>query len=173
MRIVVNDFRTHGLELVYTENLWTGRRTIFFNGRQAEKKSRNQFVLHLENGDIDFQIKGNNFTGITLQSPVLKQSVEVRKKLSPLDYVFAVLTFVLGVVGGFLGGWAGGVIGGLLQGCAYGAISGLFFGLVLFTVMSAERKWLRYLVCAELVLVCAGLAFFAGYGFALLRLALL
>lgn len=173
MKLVINDHRTHELEFVYTENVWTGRRTITFNGKQAEKKSRNLYVLHLPNGDIEFQIKGNNFTGVTVQSPVFREPVEVRKKLPPLAYVFSVLAFVLGVVGGFLGGWAGGVFGGFLQGSAYGAISGFFFGLVLFAVMSIERKWLRYLVCAEMVLVCAGLTFFTGYGFALLQLALL
>ena len=171
MKIVVNDKRTQGLDLVYTENIWTGRRTITYNGKQAEKKSRNLFVLHLKNGDIEFRIKGNNFSGLTVQSSVLSEPVVLRRKLSPLEYVFVILAIVLGVVGGILGGVAGGVIGGVLQGCAYGAIGGLFFALVYIAIICIKRKWLRYLVCTELVIVSAGLAFFAGYGFALLVLA--
>lgn len=173
MTIVINDSRTHKLELVYTENLWTGRRTITFNGHQAEKKKRNLFVLHLENGDVELLIKGNNFTGITVQSPIFAKPIELRRKLSPFEYTFTILAIVLGIVGGFLGGWVGGVIGGVLQGCAYGALAGLGFALGLIAANCIKRKWLRYLVCVELAIVTAGLTFFLGYGVALLQLVLM
>ena len=173
MKITVNDSRTQGKELVFTESLWTGRRTLSFDGKAAEKKSRKQFVLHAENGDTEFIIKGNLFSGITVQSSALSEEVQVNKKLSPLEYVFAILAVALGIVGGFLGGFVGGVLGGALQGGVYGVIGGLFFAFVLFAVTSIKRKWLRYLVCAELVLVSAGLAFFSGYGMAQLMLAIL
>ena len=173
MKITVNDSRTQGLDLVFTESLWTGRRTLTYNGNAAEKKSRKQFILHLSNGDIEFNIKGNIFSGITVLAPVLKEPVAVHKKLSPLAYVFSVLAVVLSIVCGILGGVVGGVIGGVLQGGVYGIIGGLFFALVLLAVTGIKRKWLRYLVCAELVIVSAGLAFFIGYGMALLMLAMI
>ena len=173
MKITVNDSRTQGLDLVFTESLWTGRRTLAYNGNAAEKKSRKLFVLHLKSGDIEFHIKGNIFSGITVQSPVLREPIEVHKKFSPPEYIFAVLAVVLAIAGGILGGVAGGVIGGVLQGGVYGILGGLFFALVLLAVTCIKRKWLRYLVCAELVIVSAGLAFFAGYGMALLLLAII
>ena len=171
MNVVVNDSRTQGKELIYKENLWTGQRKISFDGQEAKKKTRKQFLLQTDEGEVEFNVKGNFLAGITVQSPCFAEPVEVCRKFTPLEYIFAILAFVMGVACGLLGGWAGGVIGGALQGCAYGVIAGLFFVLVVYAVMGIERKWLRYLVCAELVLVCAGLAFFAGYGFALLRIA--
>lgn len=171
MKIVINDRRTQERELVYTENLWTGRRTVTYNGIEAEKKSRKEFVLHLENGSIPFEVQGNVFKGITLASPLLLEPVQMRKGFNALEYVLSILAAVLSIVCGFLGGLAGGVIGGVLQGICYGLIGGIGFTLVAIAVICIEKKWLRYVVCAELVLVCAALAFFLGYGFALLRLA--
>ena len=132
MKVVVNDSRTQGLDFIYTESLWTGRRAIFFNGQRAEKKSRNQFVLHLKNGDLDFQIKGNYYTGIKVYSSAFTEPVEVRRKFSPLEYVFLVLAFLLGIAGGFLGGWVGGVIGGVLHGCLFGALGGVFLSFDMY-----------------------------------------
>lgn len=173
MKVVIKDSRTQGLEFIYAENFWTGRRTISYNGQKAEKKNRNLFVLHLKNGDLEFQIKGNNFTGIKVYSSVFKEPVEVRRKLSPLEIILIILSLALGIAGGFVGGWAGGVIGGVLQGALYGVIGALFFTAGMYAALYIKRKWLRYLVCAELVILSAGLTFFVGYGLALLQLALI
>ena len=171
MTVVVNDERTQGKELVYTESLWTGRRTIAYDGRQAEKKSRNRYLLRGEDGETEILVKSGLFSGTTLLCSLFSGAVEVRRRFTVLESVFAVLSIVLGIVCGMLGGWVGGVIGGALQGLTYGALGGVFFGLVAFAIFSIKRKWLRYLVCIELLLVCAGLAFFTGYGLALLRVA--
>lgn len=173
MKVIINDGRTQGMDLTYTENLWTGQRTITYNNVAAKKQSRKQFLLQMKNGAVPFEVRGNLFAGVTLISPILTAPVQVRRAFSPLEYVLAILAAVLGIACGILGGYVGGVIGGVLQGCLYGLIGGLGFALVGIAVLGIGKRWLRYLVCVELVLVCAALAFFTGYGLALWRISMI
>lgn len=154
MKITVCDEKTGGLTLDYEENIWTGRRTLTYNGEKLVRKNNKSFLLPAsqERGEAEFRVTGNAFAGVTVASEIFSGVVTVRRKLSALEYILAVLPLIPSVFFGAVGG----------------AIGGLFMALSLCCMTRIETLWLKIVVGIELGAIGGLLAFWTAYGVALL-----
>ena len=94
-------------DIVYTENFWSGRKTLNINGVEAIKTSKKSFSV---DGKI-VTVLGSYVTGVRLI--IDGECVEVIKKPTWYEIVLALIPFVMnfvligGAVGGFLGALSG------------------------------------------------------------------
>ena len=109
MKVVVNNEQTNNKELYYEENLWTGKRTIVYDGVTLTKVKRNLFEY--KNGETTEQVEviGNQLLGITIK--MLGKEIEVARKLAWYEIVMAVLVFAPCILFGAIGGAIGGALG--------------------------------------------------------------
>ena len=93
---------THNDKIItYSENFWTGKKSIFVNGKELIKISKNTYKLENE----CYSVKGNFLTGVELNDGV--QNITVVRKLTTLEYVLCFLPFILVFSGGAVGGVCG------------------------------------------------------------------
>ncbi len=156
MRVEICDESTVNVELVYRESFFTGRRTLTYGGVELVRKSNKEFVLPAteERAEQIFSVAGNAFKGVTVSSALLGAAVTVRRRLSPLEYILAILPIIPSVFFGLVGG----------------AIGGLFVAVSLFLQTKISSLALRIIVGIEMVAVSGLLAFLCAYGVALLIL---
>lgn len=114
-------------QIDYTESFWTGGRDVSFSGKRLEKKKRNLFLYHGEEGDLECRVKGNFLYGVTLL--IDGEEIRMTESCKWYEYLCAILLFsiftvwanvpvlvdVFPIVGGALGG-------ALAAGAAYGTL---------------------------------------------------
>lgn len=152
MTETVNNEITNGKDLVYTESFWSGRRSLSYDGKELKRESNKKFVLETEKGNTEFQVSGNVFKGVNVSSSVFGSPVNVVRKLTPLEYILAILVFIPGVVFGAIGGAVGGVIA-----CVN-----------LYIMPKIETLWLKIVVAVEFCAVAGFAAFWLAYAVGML-----
>ena len=138
-------------KLVYEENFWTGRRKLSYGGKQLKRINNKKFVLESQNGEggeLVFEVKGNMFKGISVQSTAFPEPVIIKGALSVLDYILVILPIVPSVFFGAIGGGIGG---------AFTAISLVF-------VPKIKPKWLKIIIGIEMCVISGLTAFLAAFG---------
>lgn len=126
----------------YDENIWTGKKTVSINGKPLEKAGKNMFYMSSEGEKSYVILKGNIFTGITLE--INGRDIVVSKKPEWYEFTLAVLTFVICLVWGNTTALcsiipiAGGAIGG--------AISGAMAMVSLTLMKKANEVWKKLLI---------------------------
>ncbi|MBQ8746426.1 MAG: hypothetical protein IJZ08_00990 [Clostridia bacterium] len=105
-------------EIVYTENIWTGKKHLTANGADVPAVSKKEFLL----GGEKAIVKGSMFLGISLCLP--NETIQISPKTKwyeivlsglPLAFLMAwgnspALCAVFPVVGGAIGGALGGLL---------------------------------------------------------------
>ncbi len=154
MRVIICDESTANVELVYCENFFTGRRKLTYGGVELVRRSNKVFVLPAteERAKQIFSVAGNAFKGVSVSSALLPTAVMVRRKLTPLEYILAILPLIPSVFFGAVGG----------------AVGGLFVAISLFLQVQIKSRVLKIIVGVELGAVGGLLAFLCAYGVALL-----
>lgn len=101
----------HGGNLItYTENFWTGKKTISINGKELLKIDKKRYKYE----DKYYTVKGNYFTGVEMSDGV--ESITLIRKLTTLEMILCFIPLVVIVTGGAIGGLCGGAA------CAFNAI---------------------------------------------------
>ena len=109
-------------EIVYEENVWTGKKTLTFNGVPAKQISKKEYALD----DKKALLKGNIYSGVIMQ--IDGEDIQLLAKPAWYEILFAVIPFaflmiwgnspalcaIFPVVGGAIGGALGG-IGGVIS----------------------------------------------------------
>jgi hypothetical protein len=109
-------------EIMYEESIWTGKKTIYINGKPLEKISKTMFVMD-DNGEQSYvMLKGNIYTGLSLE--IKGRDIVVSDKPKWYELTLAILTFALCLIWGnstalcsiipIVGGGIGGAISGAL-----------------------------------------------------------
>ncbi|MGN0813551.1 MAG: hypothetical protein ACI4MQ_08610 [Candidatus Coproplasma sp.] len=142
-----------GNPLTYEEGFWTGKRKLTFCGRELKRVNNKNFVLEPQDeGEetVEFTVKGNLFTGVTVISSAFSQPITVRKPLSVVEYVLVILPIIPSVFFGAIGG----------------AIGGLFAAALLYVLPKVKPLWLKIVVGLETCAVAGLTAFLVAYAVA-------
>lgn len=132
MKITVNH-EFYG-EIIYIENIWSGKKTISINGELLKKVKGKLYHWETVNGILPVKVLGNVASGVKLS---VNDREEIRIVDSPkgYEYLLVVFMFVL------LTFWGNSVELCSLIPIAGGAIGGAASGvMVLFTLISMKSK---------------------------------
>lgn len=136
MKVVIENQQTKNKPFTYEESFWTGKRTIYYDGKQLSKVKRN--VYEYKNGEESqhFEIKGNQVIGVTVN--MFGSSIEVLRKLTWLEILLSFLV--------------------LIPPCVlFGAIGGLFGGALGFTnimvIRQIDKLYLKIIISVEFIAV--------------------
>ncbi len=135
MKAVINNESTFNKTLIYQEGFWTGKRTISYDGTALTKVKRNIYEYKTENKVENFEIKGNQLVGVTIN--MLGNSVEVSRKLTWYEIVLSVLVFLPCILFGAVGGAVGGVLG--------------FTNIMV--IRSVNKVWVKIVVSIEFIAI--------------------
>ena len=133
-------------QVEFHQNIWTGKKSISVNGTPCQKLSKKEFIYN-ENGTAKtIQVKGNDFSGISLcmEGGEFRVTEPVKWYEYILAFTMFIIVMVMGnspkiaehfvVVGGAIGG---GIAGG-------GAV------LTLYLLKSVKNVWLKILIALGL-----------------------
>ena len=109
-------------EIVYEENVWTGKKTLTINGVPAKQISKKEFAVD----DKKALLNGNIYMGVTVK--IEGEDIQLLAKPTWYEILFAVIPFaflmiwgnsptlcaIFPVIGGAIGGALGG-IGGVIS----------------------------------------------------------
>lgn len=109
MKAIINNENTKNKTLIYQEGFWTGKRTISYDGTPLTKVKRNIYEYKKDEVAENFEIKGNQLVGVTIN--MFGNNVEVSRKLTWYEIVLSVLVFLPCILFGAVGGAVGGVLG--------------------------------------------------------------
>jgi len=132
-------------EIVYSESIWTGKKSLIINGTAVQPVSKTEFMI----GENKAVLKGNYLTGVSLS--IGDETIELSPKSKWYEIVLAVLPIV------FLLTWGNSatlfsifpVIGGAIGG-ALGALGSVFSMLLMKKSQSPAVK------------ILTGIGFFAA-----------
>ena len=135
MQITINNEQTKNKELYYEENFWTGKKTIKYNGVILTKIKRN--LYEYKDGDISeqFEVKGNQLVGITIN--LFGETIEVARKLTWYEIVMSILVFVPCILFGAIGGAIGGAFG--------------FTNLTI--IRNVDKWWLKLIISIQFTII--------------------
>ena len=135
MKVVINNENTNNKTLVYQEGFWTGKRTISYDGTPLTKVKRNIFEYKTEKTTENFEIKGNQLIGVTIN--MLGKDVGVSRKLTWYEIVLSILVFIPCILFGVVGGAAGGALG-LTN---------------IMVIRSLDKTWVKIVVSVEFIAI--------------------
>lgn len=134
-----------GVNLLYTESAWTGKRTLTVDGKPAIKLGKKKFATEDENGNrTEYDIVGSYLTGITVKSSTGEKTVLAKNAW--YDWVFAALSLI------------GIPFGVIFCGAIGGGLSALFCLLGAFFIIGIARSGLPKGVKIVVQLVIAVIA---------------
>lgn len=145
-------------EIVYEENVWSGKKSISVGGTALRRIRKNAYSLRWGGEEVPVTVKGSFMTGVTLQ--MQQQEICLIRNVTWYDWLLSMLPFALMIVWGnnvqlcsiipVVGGAIGGALGGL--------------GIVITRLLSAEKTIFSKVLIALLVTV---VTFLVGAGLGL------
>ena len=152
-------------EIVYEENIWTGKKSLTMGATALKKVGKNTFSMVRGGVETKVVVKGSVLSGVTLQ--IQREEIQIVPKATWYDWVLSVLPFVLIMIWGnnvqlcsilpVVGGAIGGLIGGL--------------GMIVCRMLSLEKSIAGKLATALLVTAGSfGVAAAVGYAIAMMLL---
>lgn len=135
MKVVLNNENTDNKTLIYQEGFWTGKRTISYDKTPLTKVKRNIFEYKTEETTENFEIKGNQLVGVTIN--MLGKDVEVSRKLTWYEIVLSILVFIPCILFGAVGGAVGGALG--------------FTNIMV--IRSLDKTWVKIVVSVEFIAI--------------------
>lgn len=135
MKVVINNENTDNKTLIYQEGFWTGKRTISYDKTPLTKVKRNIFEYKTEETTENFEIKGNQLVGVTIN--MLGKDVEVSRKLTWYEIVLSILVFIPCILFGAVGGAVGGALG--------------FTNIMV--IRSLDKTWVKIVVSVEFIAI--------------------
>jgi hypothetical protein len=142
-------------EIVYSEDIWIGKKSISVGGYELQKVNKTTFVVPGGPADAVVYVKGNLFTGVSLS--IMGEEIRVTPATKWYEYVMSALMFMLIMI------WSNvpalfniiPVVGGAIGG----VISGLF---IIFNIIFM-KKTTSVLIKIAIWLVMTALMFAACY----------
>lgn len=132
-------------EIVYEENVWSGKKNITINATPLRQIKKNTYRLPWGATEVPVVVKGSFLTGVDLQ--VQQERITVIQKTTWYDWLLSMLPFALMIVWGnnvqlcsiipVVGGAIGGALGGI--------------GIIITRLLSSEKSILHKVLIALLV----------------------
>lgn len=145
MKIIINNHQTKNKDLYFEEGVWTGKRTIIYDGVTLTKIKRN--IYEYKNGDVkeQFSIKGNQLIGVTIK--MFENTIEISRKLTWYEMVMSLLVFIPCILFGAIGGAFGGALG--------------FTNLII--IRNVDKWWLKLVISIEFAITSILLSYIFAY----------
>lgn len=144
-------------EIVYQENSWTGKKSLFVNGKELERVDKTTFVYEDGENKTNIKIEGNFLKGASLKYG--NEKIQFSPSIKWYEIALSVLIVAFVCV------WSNVVacvqILPILGGGIGGAISGIFAIACLLAMKAVNKVWLK-LVIWVLFFAATILALFAG-----------
>ncbi len=129
-------------EILYEESIWTGKKTIYINGKPLEKVNKSTFSMMDGEEKKLVSVRGNIYQGISLV--VKGKSLVVSKKPEWYEIAFSILPFAIVIV------WGNNAtlcsIVPIIGGAIGGAISGAMGVVSLSLMQNAKEVWKKLLI---------------------------
>lgn len=145
MKVIINNEQTKNKELYYEEGFWTGKRTIKYKGTSLTKIKRNLYEYKDGETTENFEIKGNQLTGVTIK--MFGNVVEVARKLTWYEIVMSLMVFIPCILFGAIGGAFGGGLG--------------FTNLTI--IRNVEKWWLKLIISLQFAIVALLMSYIFAY----------
>ncbi len=143
-------------EILYSENFWTGRKSLSFNGVPLTRISRKEFQTE---NDGTGTIKGSFLTGAYLS--INGENIQLTPKIKWYEIVLCLLPFILIMV------WGNSValckIVPVVGGAIGGGLSALLSFTGLFFMRSVKPVWAKILIALAAIGVTFGVCCGIGY----------
>ena len=151
--------------ITYEESFWTGKKTLYLEGKELEKYSKNVFIYKDCGGkEIEIITKGNVYTGLSLM--IDNELIELSPKLKWYEIIFSLLPFILIMIWGnvpslcaiipIVGGAIGGIVGAiatLLTGAFIRKTDNILFKFLISLIVVA----VSFLICFIIALLILNL----------------
>ena len=141
-----------GINYVYDENFWTGKKKMYINSKEMRKIGKKEFTLSEGETTYVVQVKGSFFAGVTLY--VNSKPIELVKN-KWYEWILIFIPFLSLAVGVF-----GGAIGGALS--AIIACTGTFINA---TICRSKLNVVVKVILCILIAVASGIAWWLLYAF--------
>ena len=135
-------------EIVYDENLLTGKRAISVGGYALQKRNKTTYVVPGGPAEAVVYVKGNFFSGVSLS--IMGQDVRVTASTKWYEYVLSALIFALILIWG--NSTALCAILPVVGGAIGGGISGLMLCVNLLLMKSTNKLWLKLLIWLGMII---------------------
>ena len=145
MKTTINNEQTKNKELYYEEGFWTGKRTITYDGVNLTKIKRNLYEYQDGENTEQFEIKGNQLMGVTIN--MFGNDVEVSRKLTWYEFVMSIFVFIPCVLFGAIGGAIGGLLG--------------FTNLTI--IRNVEKWWVKLIISIEFTTISLLLSYLLAF----------
>ena len=124
--------------ITYSENFWTGKKTISVNGEKLEKIDK---ITYKYNGYY-CTLKGNSIQGVNFT--IDSQTVTLVRKLTILEMILCFLPLIILIQGGAIGGLCGGAA------CAFNTVfmrkTDKIIVKILYSIISTAVAFLCYII---------------------------
>ena len=151
---------TYG-NITYEESNFSGKRSIYINGKQMHKVDKTTYEIKIEDNLVKVYIEGNSLKGAKLI--VDKESYELFPKTIWYEYILTFLPFILILV------WGNSVELCSIVPVIGGAIGGAISGVLSYVSLTVMRKYtnplIKILVGLGFVLLTFALCALLGYAF--------
>ena len=153
MLITINNEQTKFKDLVYAENIWTGKRTITYDGVTLPKRKRGLYELRQGDQTELVMVKGNQLIGVTVT--LFGQQIELLRKTFWYEWVLAIMVFIPAIIFAVLNN-DGDNIGlcALAAGICGGIGGGLYF-VNFYLLKRVNKLYLKIILAVEFTAVCA------------------
>ena len=152
-------------EIVYNESVWTGKKRLFVNGVELNRRTKNSFILSIDGEDHMLVVAGNFVMGATLL--IKGEKIQLVPKIKWYEIALGAIMFAFFLVWGnvptlcAMFPLVGGAIGGF--------VSALFGIGAIVTMKFLKPIWAKLVTWV----VCFGVAIGINYGLALAVISLM
>lgn len=145
-------------EIMYEESIWTGKKSIYINGKLLEKLNKTTFLMKDGEEKTHVFLKGNLLTGITIR--IDQREIVVSRQPKWYEIALAILPFVINIV------WGNNVvlfsIIPIVGGAIGGGICGAMSLMSMLLMKKANEIWKKLLIgigmLAGSFLICFAIA---------------
>jgi len=109
MKVTINNKLTKNKTLEYEESLWTGKKTITYDGVVLNRIKSGTYEFKKNNIVENFVVKGNQLFGSKII--MFGNEIEIVRKLNWYEILLSILVFIPLIFFGAIGGAFGGALG--------------------------------------------------------------
>lgn len=129
-------------EIVYNENNWTGKKSLFVNGKELTRTDKTTFVYEEGENKTDIKVEGNFLKGAALKYK--DESIEISPSMKWYEILLSVFIVAFVCIWGNITACV--QIFPIIGGAIGGAISGLFAVLNLICMKAVRKVWLKIII---------------------------
>ena len=140
MKVTVNH-PVYG-EIIYSENVWSGKKSICINSVELDKKNKTTFLFNVADGMKEVKVIGSELIGVKLN--IDENVIEITPPTKWYEYLAAMSLFMFVMIWG--NNEALVAIFPIVGGGIGGAISGFMMCMTVMALRSVNKWYLKVLV---------------------------